>query len=415
MKLSLIICVYNTDKEYLEGCLSSIKESTLSHSKRDDIEYELIIVDDGSTVDYSELTDRYGVIYKKTENHGILKARTLGTQLASGDYIAFCDSDDTVSFNYHLPMLSAAMAHGADIVINDWAFNSPAGLTVCKSDSTVRCDLYAEGDDVLRLFLEKCGREHSYYVLWNKIYRADVLRYAIDKVISATREFDRYNYSEDVLINFYAFKEAEKLINVHTGYYFYRIHPTQSVTVSSYETLEKQINFMSHTLSVMEDEVRKTDGSSELLLRIKEWRGLMARAHFSHAKANAFVELYPLIKERYGVKKLSRSTYKDERCYLKFSLLPKNFDAIDKQLFGIWIDGTLPKVKHKRCEYIDRTLEYMKVSGAVKVAVGATTHNIEVIKPPFKKRLRSNAFLLRVARVLFPKGSKLRKILKNKL
>ena len=122
MKLTVIICVYNTDKSYLDECLSSITHSTLATAKlcdRDDIGYEILMVDDGSTEDYRDLVDKYGVRYVKTENRGIFTARALGVELADGDFITFCDSDDTVSFNYHLPMLMTAEFHSADIVINE--------------------------------------------------------------------------------------------------------------------------------------------------------------------------------------------------------------------------------------------------------------------------------------------------------
>ena len=108
MKLSIIICVYNTDYDYLDKCLTSLTRSTLGNAtmlKDEKIEYEIIFVDDGSSKDYTSLVEKYGVRYTKTENQGIFLARALGISLATGDYIAFCDSDDTVSFNYHLPML----------------------------------------------------------------------------------------------------------------------------------------------------------------------------------------------------------------------------------------------------------------------------------------------------------------------
>ena len=61
MKLSVIICVYNTEKSYLEKCLDSISSSTLH-------DYEIVIIDDGSTEDYSEILTKYKVKYSKTEN-----------------------------------------------------------------------------------------------------------------------------------------------------------------------------------------------------------------------------------------------------------------------------------------------------------------------------------------------------------
>ena len=48
MKLSVIICVYNTEKQYFEECLKSIRKSTLK-------DYEILVIDDGSNIDYSDV------------------------------------------------------------------------------------------------------------------------------------------------------------------------------------------------------------------------------------------------------------------------------------------------------------------------------------------------------------------------
>ena len=63
MKLSILICVYNTPPEYLNSALRSVTESTL---KSFEGEWEICLVDDGSTVSYDALTLEYGVRYLKT-------------------------------------------------------------------------------------------------------------------------------------------------------------------------------------------------------------------------------------------------------------------------------------------------------------------------------------------------------------
>ena len=189
MKLSIVICVYNTDKGYFDTCLKSLTESTLSNTAicgRRDLSYEIVVVDDGSSIDYTEIISKYPAItYTKTENRGIFRARATGVELASGDLIAFCDSDDTVSYNYHLPMVLATDRTGADIVINDWAFHSARARYCCQADSTISTDIEKTGEDVLLAFTAQRGREHSYYVLWNKVYSAAVLRAATRDALAA--------------------------------------------------------------------------------------------------------------------------------------------------------------------------------------------------------------------------------------
>ena len=93
-KVSVIIPIYKVEK-YLSRCLDSVVNQTL-----DDI--EIVLVDDGSPDSCPEICDRYAkkdsrikVIHKK--NEGLGYARNSGMLIATGEYIAFLDSDDYVS------------------------------------------------------------------------------------------------------------------------------------------------------------------------------------------------------------------------------------------------------------------------------------------------------------------------------
>ena len=270
--LSILICVYNTDPRYLRECLSSITDSTLS-------DYEICILDDGSSVDYSELVEQYGVKYKRTENRGIFLARLAAIDMAEGEYIAFVDSDDTVTFNYHMPMVRAAMSSGADIVMNDWAFHTESTRYYLSADPTVSGDISAEGEDVMYRFLSEGGTVHAYFVLWNKVYRREVLLAARQALASIAAERPRYNYSEDALINFFAFKNAKKLENLHTGYYFYRLHSSQSVNVADRDRLAMHIDCMSYTLDTMKKNLSGYKREAELSGFVREWAAMMSRTH----------------------------------------------------------------------------------------------------------------------------------------
>ncbi|MFV8814282.1 glycosyltransferase [Aerococcus urinaeequi] len=88
--LSIIIPVYNT-AEYLEECVESLIDKKL--------EYEIIIIDDGSTDESlriaNQLSDKYSMItIIEQENHGQGHARNRGIDIARGKYIFFMDSDD---------------------------------------------------------------------------------------------------------------------------------------------------------------------------------------------------------------------------------------------------------------------------------------------------------------------------------
>lgn len=97
MKISIIIPYYNADK-WIGRMLDSLLKQELSRE-----DYEIIVVDDGSK-EYSFILKDYvqrhsNIIYVRQENAGPGAARNKGLEVARGDYIFFCDSDDFVAEN----------------------------------------------------------------------------------------------------------------------------------------------------------------------------------------------------------------------------------------------------------------------------------------------------------------------------
>lgn len=92
--ISIIVPVYNTGKN-LKKCLDSIINQTMQN-------FEIIIINDGSTDDSEEIINKYleknkdKITYISKGNEGVAKARNLGIKLAKSDYILFVDSDDYI-------------------------------------------------------------------------------------------------------------------------------------------------------------------------------------------------------------------------------------------------------------------------------------------------------------------------------
>lgn len=112
-KVSVIIPVYNTEK-YLQECVGSVLSQTLS-------DLELILVDDGSTDSSPTLCDHYvaqdarvKVIHKT--NGRAASARNAGLRIATGEYVAFVDSDDWILPDMYEKMLQT----GADVTLCDY-------------------------------------------------------------------------------------------------------------------------------------------------------------------------------------------------------------------------------------------------------------------------------------------------------
>lgn len=115
MKFSIIIPVYNVES-YLPVCIDSILRQTFS-------DYEIILVDDGSTDKSPELCDQYAAEYQNIQachqkNQGQAAARNYGISFASGEYILFVDSDDYFIGTDTLSKI--AECGGVDIINFNW-------------------------------------------------------------------------------------------------------------------------------------------------------------------------------------------------------------------------------------------------------------------------------------------------------
>lgn len=113
MKVSIIVPVYNTEK-YLARCLDSLVAQTYKN-------LEIIVIDDGSTDKSGEIADFYAkkddrIQVLHIQNGGVSNARNQGIARATGEYIAFVDSDDTVRENMYESLKEVALKTGADIV-----------------------------------------------------------------------------------------------------------------------------------------------------------------------------------------------------------------------------------------------------------------------------------------------------------
>lgn len=411
MKLSIVVCLYNTDKEYFEECLKSIRNSTL---KKD--EYEIIVIDDGSAENYSQIIKKYDPVYVKTENRGQMAARFLGILISRGEYVAFCDADDAVTFNYYAPMIKKAQDTGADIVINDWAFKTERTRFVCGDDLTVKNDICYENEDILRFFASGRGKMHSYFVLWNKMYKKSLLLEA-KKELEKTDAFVRkYTFSEDALYNFFIMKNAKKLVNTHTGYYFYRVHANQSVVTSGEAGLKREIDSMTFTFNTMYACLPENPFKEEIKANLKEWSETMARKHYSYARANRLEHMYEYIKEKYGTAKLRLSLASDSYAYIGTELLGDNFSDIERELYKFYCADDVNLIYNKKDPYVKASVNYLIDNENKKINKNS---NKLIVVP--KRQIKAsykfvyNKLIYKIGLKLFKKGSRARIFLKNKI
>lgn len=167
--ISVVIPVWN-GAPYLEKCLTSILRQSVA-------DMEVIVVDDGSTDDTWRILTRMAETDARIrpvhqENAGASVARNTGLDHCRGEYVRFVDADDAVPEGSFEALLSSARANGSDLVM-------AAYTEVLAGSRSLRClngkDEAVEWDEFLRR-LERHANSFYYGVLWNKLFRGDILR-----------------------------------------------------------------------------------------------------------------------------------------------------------------------------------------------------------------------------------------------
>ena len=143
-KISVVICTYN-GAETIRACLSALARQ----SYRD---FEVIVVNDGSTDATAEVATEYGVRVITTHNQGLSVARNLGWQAATGEYIAYID-DDAYPDVHWLEYLAGAFATSDHVAIGG------PNVEPIESGSVARCVANAPGGPIHVLLTDELA-EH---------------------------------------------------------------------------------------------------------------------------------------------------------------------------------------------------------------------------------------------------------------
>lgn len=159
MKVSVIVPVYKVE-DYLAKCLDSLVNQTLK-------ELEIIIVNDGSPDNSEKIIKKYekkypNILYLKKENGGLSSARNYGIKYATGEYIAFLDSDDYVTLDMYDKMYLKAKEKNYDMVLCDINYIYP------DKTLNVTCGIKNDTDNIKKTYLT------IHPAAWNKIFKKEL-------------------------------------------------------------------------------------------------------------------------------------------------------------------------------------------------------------------------------------------------
>lgn len=206
--VSIIVPIYNAETT-ISRCVDSILGQQFS-------DFELLLVDDGSTDGSGAICDAYAcadsrvrVIHK--ENSGVSDTRNLGISQAQGIYLQFLDSDDWITPDATKLLVQTAETHSCDLVISD--FYRVVGERVSHKGD-IDEDRVLTREEYAAHMMEQPA-DFYYGVLWNKLYRRDIVAAHDLRMNSAI------SWCEDFLFNLEYIHHAERFFALQVPIYYY--------------------------------------------------------------------------------------------------------------------------------------------------------------------------------------------------
>lgn len=230
-KVSVIVPVYNAEK-YLNRCVDSI----INQSFHD---WELLLVDDGSTDNSAAICDEFAMNYDSINvihktNGGSVKARKIGLDNTNGDYVIFIDSDD-----YIAPNMLEILFHGTE--------NGEHDLVCCNYAEVHKTHInkiynksYSSNTDYIINIIE--GNIGAY--LWNKLIKRNLFM----KNVKLNEGYDMWEDMQ-ISIQLFFYAKSIRLLNTEPLYFY---NCTNYSSISSTKGKKKIEAMVSNLLFIKE-------------------------------------------------------------------------------------------------------------------------------------------------------------------
>lgn len=202
-RISIIVPVYNVEK-YLEKCIKSILNQTLQ-------DFELILVNDGSTDDSGRICDEFAekdnrIIVIHKENEGLSKTRNVALDIAKGEYIGFIDSDDWIEPSMYEVLYNLCCKYDADI--SSCAIKESTSKSNVKTRNKI---VVKNGKDMI---VEIYSYKYSGISPCNKLYKSKIYK---------NIRFPNKKLNEDAAIMYKIYDISDKVVHKDAKLYNYLI------------------------------------------------------------------------------------------------------------------------------------------------------------------------------------------------
>lgn len=223
MLLSVIIPLYN-NVLYIQDCIDSLYRQGI-----DDSDFEIIIIDDGSTDGGGEFADKIAAKYVNISvfhqaNQGTGEARNTGLSKAQGEYLHFVDPDDFMFDNSYRYIIDELLTKDPDIIWFSYVKDGILG------------NAYQWGEIAYQ------GKSKDYYATHGMRVNLPFKWYKRSFVQKHAIAFPSISYSEDNVFTWDSLRYESTLIISHAKLYSYRTHASSSVQNRAVNHVKRTIN-----------------------------------------------------------------------------------------------------------------------------------------------------------------------------
>lgn len=281
--ISVLMPAFNVEK-YITMAIDSVLSQTLS-------DFELIIINDGSTDGTGEIIEKYKETDARIrvfhmENGGLANARNIAMSYARGAYITFIDSDDAVKENYLECLYDNAVKYNADVVFSSF-------YRYVEEEKTYYYVILEQGYEVK----EFTGQEiyQNYYrpvngynialaVAWGKLFKKEIA----DKLY-----FPKGKIHEDSFTTYKAYLLSDKIVYVNKHLYMYR-QRSNSIMASKWSRERLRNSIEQHEerislLTIMGIEITE-DNKADYIATIRNCMRI--------ALENGYIDEYEMFKQK---------------------------------------------------------------------------------------------------------------------
>lgn len=226
--VSVIVPIYNSSL-FLERCIDSI----IAQTSKD---WELILVDDGSTDGSADICRKYAsadsrIKYISKKNGGVSSARNVGLDAAKGELVLFVDSDDAIVPNTLERVLSKQTEHDYDCVV--WGCDQNGHIWAPEADED-----YLDIIDFNKDFIRHLNTE-LLCPCWNKLFKRKFINSRFNESIS---------HAEDFIFCLDYLKRCRNMAFIKDPLYLYDVYVSESSTHHFKESNLAALEMMQHSV-----------------------------------------------------------------------------------------------------------------------------------------------------------------------